>query len=113
MLESLIMPYTWSNSDPKQNDMELQLWPHQSLSPKGFSIFILTTSGLILLPVFPLLGSTAFWGLLPFLILAVAGVWYALDRSYRNAQVLEVLTLSGDHAHLVRHNPKGDAQAWS
>lgn len=107
------MPYSWTTSDPSPIRQELHLWPHQSLPPKGFAAFILCTFGLILLPLFPLLGSVVLWGVLPFLMMAVGGIWFALDRSHRNAQILEVLTLTDDLARLVRHNPKGSAQEWA
>lgn len=106
------MPYNWTTSDPSLPRQELQLWPHQSLPPKGYAGFILGTFLLILIPLIPLLGSVALWGILPFMMMAVGGIWYALDRSHRNAQILEVLTLTGDRAHLIRHNPHGGVQEW-
>jgi uncharacterized membrane protein len=66
----------------------------------------------ILIPLAPLLGTVVLWGILPFLLLAVGGVWFALDRSRRNAQVIEVLTLTDDRAHLVRRDPRGQMQEW-
>lgn len=106
------MPYSWSKSNTPNPAQELQLWPHQSLPPKGFVGFIGATFILILIPLVPLLGSVLLWGLLPFLLIAVGGLWFALDRSHRNAQVLEIFTLTDKDAHLIRHNPKGDAQEW-
>lgn len=106
------MPYSWSTPDATAPVQELQLWPHESLPPKGFAGFILATFILILIPLLSLLGSVLLWGLLPFLLLAVGGLWYALDRSHRNAQVLEIFTLTDKHAHLIRHNPTGAAQEW-
>jgi uncharacterized membrane protein len=58
------------------------------------------------------LGSVAFWWLLPFLLLALGGLWLALDRSRQNAQILEVLTLTEDHAHLRCRNPRGPVLEW-
>ncbi|AXI54062.1 DUF2244 domain-containing protein [Sulfitobacter sp. JL08] len=106
------MPYKWKTPPAPKSASELQLWPHQSLPPKGFAAFIGATFVLIMIPLFPLIGSVVLWGVLPFLLLAVGGVWLALERSHRNAQILEVLTLSGETAHLVRHNPRGPAQEW-
>jgi len=105
------MPYSWTKTDPAQTT-ELHLWPHQSLQPRGYAGFILATFVMILLPLIPLLGSVVLWGLLPFLMLAVGGVWLALDRSRRNAQISEVLTLTDQRAHLIRRNPRGDVQEW-
>ncbi len=107
------MPYDWTKTDIANARQELHLWPHQSLPPRGFAGFILVTFVLILIPLVPLLGSVILWGLLPFLLLAVGGLWFALERNRRNAQILEVLTLTGDQAHLVRHDPRGKTQEWS
>jgi len=105
------MPYRWttSPSDPVQ---ELHLWPHESLPAHGMAAFVLTTFTLILIPTLPLLGSPILWGLLPFLLLAVWGLYFALQRNHRNQQILEILTLNSEDAILKRTNPKGDVQEW-
>ena len=101
------MPYTWTD-----DHSELHLWPHQSLPPDGFVIFMGATSLLITVPLVPLFGTVLLWGLLPFLALAVAGLWFALNRSRHKAQVIEVLTLDDIDAHLIRRNPDGREQEW-
>ena len=105
------MPYDWK-TDPETRAQELHLWPHQSLPPQGFVLFIGVTFAMILVPLLPLLGSVVLWGILPFMLAALAAIWAALARSRRDAQILEVLTLTGDRAHLVRRNPRGDVQEW-
>ncbi len=90
----------------------MRLWPHESLPARGMAAFVLTTFTLILIPTLPLLGSPILWGLLPFLLAAVWGIYFALQRNHRARQILEVLTLSGDQATLVRTNPKGDVHEW-
>lgn len=108
------MPYNWINTDHPTRDgaAELHLWPHQSLPPRGYAGFIGGTFALILIPLLSVLGSVVLWGLLPFLMAAAGGLWLALDRSRHNAQVCEVLTLTKDHAHLVRRNPRGGVLEW-
>ncbi len=106
------MPYEWTDNIADAGREELRLWPHQSLPPKGFAAFVLATATLITLPLMPLLGTVLLWGLLPFLAIAVAGIWFALSKSYKDRQIVEVLTLTDDHAHLRRQNPKGDVQEW-
>lgn len=106
------MPYDWKTSEHPP-ETELHIWPHQSLTPNGFALFIAATFGMLLLPLFALLGTVVVWGLLPFLMLAVAGIWFAITRNQRNAQIIEILRLTPTDAHLVRHNPKGQAQEWS
>ncbi len=90
----------------------LHLWPHQSLQPRGFAGFILITFSLSLMPLFAVMGSVVLWGLLPFMLAALGAIWVALSRSRRDAQILEVLTLSDDRAHLLRRNPRGDVLEW-
>lgn len=105
------MPYRWTTapSDPTQ---ELRLWPHESLPPKGMAAFVLTTFTLILIPTLPLLGSPILWGLLPFLLLAVWGIYFALQRNHRARQIVEVLTLNHDEVRVVRTEPNGTQQEW-
>lgn len=106
------MPYEWTKSRKSEASQKLRIWPHQSMTPRGFAGFILGTALLICLPLLPLLGSVALWGLLPFLVLAIAGMWIALRRSNRDNQILEVLELGPEEAHLTRHNPRGAPQDW-
>jgi len=106
------MPYRWIDSEGPAAPQELHLWPHQSLPPQGFVLFIGVTLGMLALPLSALLGTVLLWGLLPFLLAAVGGIWFAIHRNRKSAHVLEVLTLSEAQAHLVRHNPDGRLQEW-
>ncbi len=105
------MPYHWTTapSDPVQ---EMRLWPHESLPAKGMAAFVLTTFTLILIPTLPLLGSPILWGLLPFLLLAVWGIYFALQHNHKARQILEILTLDGENARLVRTDRRGAHQEW-
>lgn len=109
------MPYEWSrlSSHDTPPRTRLRLWPHRSLPRKGFAAMILATFAMITIPLYPLLGTILLWGLLPFLMLAVAGLWWGLEKSYRDADILEELTIDSGRMHLVRTNPKGDVQDWS
>ncbi len=90
----------------------MQLWPHNSLPQHGMAAVVLTTFTLILIPALPLLGSVVLWGLLPFLMLAVWGIYFALRRNRKSRQIIEVLTLDGDQTHLCRTGPNGAVQEW-
>lgn len=74
--------------------------------------FVLATFTLILIPTLPLLGSVILWGLLPFLLIAVWGLYFALQRNHKSRQIREVLTLSADQATLTRTDPDGSQQHW-
>ncbi|SLN39293.1 hypothetical protein ROJ8625_01837 [Roseivivax jejudonensis] len=105
------MPYRWTDDRPDRA-AELTLWPHNSLPPAGFAAFILATFTMATLPLYGLLGTTLLWGLLPFMLIALGGIYYALTRNRDDRRILEVLTLNRDRMHLVRHNPRGTAQEW-
>src|SRR6056297_3929389 len=100
------MPYQW-NEDERGRRSQLKLWPYRSLPRRGFAAFILGTFILITIPLYPLLGTFVLWGVLPFLLVAVGGVWWALERSYRDADMLEELVIGPEGVHLTRVNPDG------
>lgn len=107
------MPYEWTPERPQDAARwRLSLWPYRSLLRKDFVLFIGGTAALVSLPLLTLLGQAVLWGLLPFFGLMLAGIWYALHVSYRRGEILEELTVDEAHAHLTRHNPKGDVQEW-
>lgn len=107
------MPYEWSPEPPDNRpDWQLSLWPYRSLLRRDFVLFIGATALLISLPLVTVIGTAVLWGLLPWFATMLAGIWYALHVSYRRGEVLEELVVTGDTAHLTRHNPKGDRQDW-
>jgi len=108
------MPYRWI-SEPDCTDpplWHLQLWPHSSLPPQGFAIFIGVSFAMLLLPLFAVLGTPAHWVLLPFLMGMVALIWYFLRRSYGDAALREDLRLWQDRIELRRSNPRKADQHW-
>lgn len=105
------MPYRWSTSalPPAQT---LTLWPHQALGPRGLVGFISITAVMFLLPLASQLGHPGLWVLLPFLTLALAGVWAALARNHKDRLITEVLTLTPTLVTLTRTGPRGKRQSW-
>ena len=106
------MPYEWTQPSADDAATRLALWPHRSLPRRGFAAFILGTFTMITIPLYPLLGTVVLWGLLPFLLLAVAGIWWGLEHSYKTARVREDLSIEPELIHLVRTNPGGRVQEW-
>ncbi len=104
------MPYQYLTNSPAET--HLHLWPHRSLPKTGFVWFIGGTVALIAVPLLSVLGSPVLWGVLPFAVIAVTGVWLALRRSYADGQILEDLTLTPARVTLTRHGPRGQRQAW-
>ena len=74
--------------------------------------FVLATFTFITIPLFGLLGTKLLWALLPFLMIAVGAIWYALNRSQQDRSTLEVLRIDADQTTLRRTNPRTKEQHW-
>ena len=106
------MPYTINKKMGARKVVTIELWPYNSLKPKGFAFFLGATFTLITLPLFNVLGTKVFWGLFPFLFLTLMGIWFALRKSLRDRQILEQLTLYKDELVLIRQDPNGEQKEW-
>ncbi|MCR8725268.1 DUF2244 domain-containing protein [Frigidibacter sp. SLM-1] len=113
------MPYHWSENvphspgaGPDRPQVTLTLWPYRSLPPQGFVAFIAVTFVLLMVPVLGLLGQAALWGMLPYVLGALALTWVLLRRSYRDGALREVLTITDEAARLVRIDPDGRERSW-
>jgi uncharacterized membrane protein len=104
------MPYEWL--PPKDGEDRLHLWPHRSLTQRGFVWFIGLTATLIAVPLIGLVGTPILWALLPFLLGAIWAIWFALRKNGRDRDIVEDLRLSPDRVQLTRHGPKGLHQDW-
>jgi uncharacterized membrane protein len=104
------MPYEWL--PPTEDTRRLHLWPYRSLPRRGMVWFIGGTAALIALPLVVLLGSPVLWGLLPFLLGTIAAIWWALERSFRDGEIVEDLILTRDQITLTRHGPRGRRADW-
>ncbi|WP_147125477.1 DUF2244 domain-containing protein [Shimia ponticola] len=103
------MPYRW---DDTQNETDLQLWPHRSLSKSGFKWFMGSTLLLICVPLVSVMGTVVLWGLLPFFALTIGLMWFALERNDKDRSILETLHIDPDRVELVRDNPRAAKQSW-
>lgn len=107
------MPYQWSSPPPpRATNWSLSLWPYRSLLRKDFVIFIGATIALIMLPLLAVIGSPVLWGLLPFFLLMLWGLWTALNVSYKRGEIVEELTVTDEDAYLMRQNPDRSQQHW-
>jgi uncharacterized membrane protein len=104
------MPYEWLSLDDGED--RLQLWPHRSLTQRGFVWFIGLTAGLIAVPLIGIVGTPVLWALLPFLLGTIWAIWFALRKNGRDRDIVEDLRLSPERITLVRHGPKGRRQDW-
>jgi len=108
------MPYEWiQHQAPDGPQPQLRLWPHRSLPRKGFAAMILLAFTFGTVPLYGLIGTVFLWGLLPFILLMVGALWWGLERSYKDGEILETLTLRADDTLELRHVPvRGDAKTW-
>jgi uncharacterized membrane protein len=107
------MPYEWLPAPDDATAAQLHLWPHRSLPRRGFVWFIGITVSMVTVPLLAVVGSAVLWGLLPFVAIAVAGVWVALDRSYHTGRLTEVVTLDRDRIHIRHEKPDGRRLEWT
>ena len=104
------MPYEWL--PPDGETQRLHLWPHRSLSQRGFVWFVGGTAVLIAVPLIGTLGSPVLWALLPFLLGTIWAIWFALRKNGRDRDIIEDLRLARDRITLSRHGPGNRRQDW-
>lgn len=104
------MPYRWEKTDA--DTITLRLWPFRSLTARGYVGFVGLTAALLAVPLLPVFGSPALWGLLPFVLAALAALMLALSRSDRAGGIREVLVLRAGRADLLRHDPGRADRHW-
>lgn len=92
--------------------LSLRLTPYKSLTPEGFVWFIAVTATLICLPLLGIIGTSVFWALLPFIVVAVWGIWTALRRSWRDMELQETVMIWDDLIRVERTEPKRAPRDW-
>ena len=90
----------------------MTLWPNQSLTRPGLRWFMGISAGFLMLPLFSIGGTAVFWGLIPFLLLAFWGIWYAIRRNSRNLSMSETLWIWRDEVRVERREPNGARLRW-
>ena len=93
--------------------LRVRLWPHSSLSPHGFTLFIGVTFAMLCIPLVGLLGTVALWGILPFALGTLGLLWFGLTRSWHDRSIEETFELCPDAASLVRREPNGTVRDWA
>lgn len=108
------MPYDWTKDTASDAPRaRLQLWPHQSMTPQGFAVFVAATALMLTLPLLAALGTPVVWGLLLFFVPVMAGVWHAIMRNKRDHEIHEELTIEPARIALVHSPAHGPDKSWS
>lgn len=95
---------------PERQDPPLfarTLRPHRSMSATAGGWCLGLAAAGLTLPLLPLLGTTAGWGMLPFLVAALLGLDWAFRRSHADARLSEELRLWPDLITVVRREARG------
>lgn len=103
------MPYSWSETP---SESTLTLWPHQSMTPGGFTWFIGATALMLTLPLFAVLGSAVAWVLMAFFVATIAGTWHAITSNQKARTTRECLRLSEARVDLEHRPAKGPVLQW-
>jgi len=91
----------------------LHLLQHRSLSRVGFVWFFGGTAAVLAIPLLYNIGTPVLWWVLPFMLLSMAGLWFAIQRSWHSAaQTSETLTIWTDVVQLVHKTPGKPPQEW-
>jgi uncharacterized membrane protein len=90
----------------------LTLWPHRSIGATGSGVVIGLAALGLSLPLIGLVGSNAAWGMLPFLLAVLYGLYLAFRRSHADAHLTEELRLWPDLITVVRREPRGAILRW-
>lgn len=88
------------------------LWPHRSLSPRGFRWLIALVIVGLLIPLAPILGSAAAWVIGAFLAADLALLYGMMQLSYRSGRVRETIELWPDRLRVEREEPNGARKTW-
>jgi uncharacterized membrane protein len=120
------MPYEWDISlteAPPQDApghaegpppvARLHLWPYRSLPRRGFVFVIGMMFVAMLLPLIAFIGTVHLWWLLAFSLAALGALWWFIERSYRDGEILEELEIWPDHIALTRSGPHGSRADWA
>jgi len=90
----------------------LHAWPFRSLPKKGFVGIMGMAYILLLVPIAAFVGTLAVWWLLVPGLIAIGGLWWFIEKSYRDGEILEELEIWPDHLRLERHGPHGRHAEW-
>jgi uncharacterized membrane protein len=100
----------FSRSDPPV--LALTLWPNRSLTVRGSGWIIGIAAAGFALPLLALSGTHAAWGMLPFMVVVLVGLYLAIGRNWRDGRLSEELRIWPDLITVVRREPKGTVRRW-
>lgn len=92
--------------------LQLTIWPHRSLSPRGFRIVLLIAAFLLTLPLIALVGIQALYIIGIFMAADLLLLWGMIRLSYRSGRITETVSLWPDLLRVERTEPNGARKVW-
>lgn len=89
------------------------LWPHRSLSRRGFRWLMVLSAAAFALPLAALSATPAALALAPYAGVAFFALWGFMKLSYRSGRVTEELRLWPDAIAVERREPWGRVRRWA
>ena len=89
------------------------LWPHRSLSRRGFGWVMLCLGVGLAIPLMSVWGTPVAWALSPFLIGALGLVYAMIEMNYRAGRLREDVRIWPDLMAVERREPKGRVRRWA
>ena len=93
--------------------LSLSLWPHRSLSRRGFGRFMGLLAAGLSIPLIAMWGTPVAPFLVPFVLAALGLVWAAIAISNRQGRVHESVMLWPDLIVVERTEPSGGRRRWT
>ncbi|MEL6284027.1 MAG: DUF2244 domain-containing protein [Pseudomonadota bacterium] len=100
-------------NDPNDPLYDVTLWPHRSLSPRGFRLVMLVAAVGVCIPLIPIVGTNAAWVIAGFLLFDLALLYGMLQLTYRSGRVREHVRIWPDRVQVERIEPNGRRREWS
>lgn len=88
------------------------LWPHRSLSRSGFGYVMLGATLISSVPLYAIIGTTAFWIVGAFALLELGLLYGMIGLTYRTGRVRELIELWPDRLRIERIEPNGKSRVW-
>ncbi|MEL6317230.1 MAG: DUF2244 domain-containing protein [Pseudomonadota bacterium] len=89
------------------------LWPHRSMSRRGFGLILLATTAAFAIPMGALIGSAALWIVGAFVLVDIALLAGLIQLTYRSGRVRERIAIWPERLEVERTEPNGGVKSWA
>ncbi|MCI4663572.1 MAG: DUF2244 domain-containing protein [Neomegalonema sp.] len=103
---------TLTSAEGEEPLLRYTLWPHRSLSVGGFRIVMAVSAVLMSVPLYGIIGTTAFWFVGAFILIDLLLLYGLIGLTYRSGRVREVVELWPDRLRIERIEPSGKRKSW-